>query len=394
MAILTDLANELIIGIWSYLIEPKDVESFALVSKRTHSLSTPFVREHTDLKQRYSKICVEEMDVAPADLLEQMLLNPRIAFYVREFQILYYETERTRWGIRKAYSKHTMAVLEHAIRTSAFIPDTDIEDWITDVKKGNEEPILALIIVKLTKMETFMLLRPAAIGGRYLLDTLNGFTQSSHASVPSRQSVVGAEFNANNRFASTRTSAFSAVNNLTISSRDIDFDVLSRLLQRIPELKTFVYSSKHPSEFEVSKIRDELLRYFQHTLQMLYIRDCSTAKSPIGEITQFKVLRVLGIDFVVLLGSTHGTCNTLGDVLTVSIERVTLYSKETYAFKGLKRVILEMIKSKKERLPRLQAVTFDFDRFEYYNTQDHFDLIEEFHAKSADVGVLLEVIGI
>lgn len=56
MAIFSDLANELIIGIWEYVLDPEDVESFALVSKRIYGLSSPFLLEHARLKRQFSEI--------------------------------------------------------------------------------------------------------------------------------------------------------------------------------------------------------------------------------------------------------------------------------------------------------------------------------------------------
>lgn len=88
MASFQDLPDELLIDIWGYMLEPEDVESFALVSKRVYSLSTPFVIEHTYLKKQFSSMVVSrgKRDSAQIELLEQMLRNPRAAFYVRQLQ--------------------------------------------------------------------------------------------------------------------------------------------------------------------------------------------------------------------------------------------------------------------------------------------------------------------
>ena len=73
MAIFSDLPNELVLCIWGYVIEPDDVESFALVSKRIYSLSSQFMNEHASLKRQYSKIWISyrQGNYEPADLLEK-----------------------------------------------------------------------------------------------------------------------------------------------------------------------------------------------------------------------------------------------------------------------------------------------------------------------------------
>ncbi len=87
MAVFSDLPNELIIGIWGYVIQPDDVVSFALASKRIYGLSSQFLIEHSSLKQQYSKIfiCSSIGNYEAADLLEKILLNNRIVFYISIF---------------------------------------------------------------------------------------------------------------------------------------------------------------------------------------------------------------------------------------------------------------------------------------------------------------------
>lgn len=69
-------------------MEPDDVESFALVSKRIYSLATPFVEEHTRLKQQYSKTyCPNHQTRSEAaDLFEEMLLTLESHFTSTSFR--------------------------------------------------------------------------------------------------------------------------------------------------------------------------------------------------------------------------------------------------------------------------------------------------------------------
>lgn len=179
MAMFSDLPNELIIGIWGFVIEPDDVESFALVSKRIYGLSSQFVDEHVSLKQQYSKICFSyrKRNYGPADLLEKILLDTRIAFYISSLEIDQMRPQLEEQTTRQAYCKDTMALFEGVVRASPLITGSEVEDWITDVRKGYEYPIIALVIMRLTKIKEFDLWESKRDEGRYLLRTLERITQ-------------------------------------------------------------------------------------------------------------------------------------------------------------------------------------------------------------------------
>lgn len=229
MAILSDLPNELLIGIWGYVIEPEDVESFALISKRVYGLAKPFVEEHTRLKQQYSKIRVQPGHPA-ADLLNEILLNPRIALYINELQT----------GIGRildmdntphiTYSQDTMNLFTKAIRSCSFIAPSEVTDWVASMDSGDEDPILALIVMRLTKLKRLDLF-PGAKGR--LLRTLDRMTQSSEACICPGSSVL------------------SCVSDLRICHDGFDSDQLSRLLRSMKELKSFSYFPHCDTWFEL-----------------------------------------------------------------------------------------------------------------------------------------------
>lgn len=131
MAMFTDLPNELIIDIWGGVIDPEDVESFALVSKKVYDLAAPFLKEHTCLKQQYSRVCYPNGQTGEVVyLLEKMLLNPRITLYINELQI---DGWAGSWAEQQAplhvrsYSKATMNLLKDEIRHSSFDPPSDVK---------------------------------------------------------------------------------------------------------------------------------------------------------------------------------------------------------------------------------------------------------------------------
>ena len=85
MASFNQLPNEIIIQIRDFVIEPQDIESFALVSKRTHVFSTPYVDEHAFLRLLFSRIRISPTNRS-ADLFVQTFQDPRAKFYFRDLQ--------------------------------------------------------------------------------------------------------------------------------------------------------------------------------------------------------------------------------------------------------------------------------------------------------------------
>ena len=163
---LPGLPNEMVLKIWSHVLEPKDVESFALVSKNIHALGNRFIEEHQRLKERFSFFSHREdsWGSPPADLLATIPLNPRVALYVDEICI---DRWKTRWDdpttiepseCHLPYSEDTMRLFEAAVKTSALIPsDSECAEWISEIRGGDEDNILALIMSLLPNMRKFSL---------------------------------------------------------------------------------------------------------------------------------------------------------------------------------------------------------------------------------------------
>lgn len=393
MAIFSDLPNELILGIWGYVIEPDDVESFALVSKRIYGLSSQFLNEHASLKRQYSKIwfSYRKGNYEPADLLEKILRDTRIAFYINSLRVSSFVPQWREQTTPKAYCKDTMSLFESAIHASPLVTGPEVEDWIKDVGKGNEDILVALIIMRLTKLKEFSFFVSERDKGPYLLRTLERITQSSEAAVQSRQSITGTEINGDNQITSTRPSIFFTVSYLRMGSLDMTFDMVSQLLRCVKGLKRFSYWRHRGSSFEISHLCDKLLECSKLSLQKLSLHGEDTG---LGDITQFQTLAEVAVRFDVLLGDTDDTCRNLADVLPMSIESVKILStRKTISFQVLKRMIVDMIKCKMEHLPKLQELTFQFGMYDDEATPRDRELITELQDMSATVGVLLSVKG-
>ncbi|CAF9911172.1 hypothetical protein IMSHALPRED_009956 [Imshaugia aleurites] len=390
MAIFSDLPNELIMGIWGYVIEPDDIESFALVSKRIYHLSSHFVNEHASLKQQYSRVRFSYTtgNYGPADLLEKILLDTRIVHYINNLEISAWETP---WKEQTIPQEHTMALFEEAIRASPLITSSETEDWIRDVKKGKGNPIIALVMMRLTKINGFALWRSERDEFGYLLRTLKRITQSSEVAIEPRQSIPGTEIHGDNQISSTRPSIFSTTSDMRIDSVDITFDTISQLLRCTKGLKSFIFQRSFGPSFEVSRLCEELLECSQLSLQKLSI-GVHGEEMGLGDITQFQILAKVEMYFEILLGDPYGTCKNLADVLPVSIESVAISTAgNPIPNQILGRLIFDMTKCKMERLPKFQELTFVSEMYQAEATTPDIELITELQDMSAKVGVLLRI---
>ena len=182
---------------------------------------------------------------------------------------------------------------------------------------------------------------------------------------------------------------FLTVSDMRLASLEITFDMVSQLLRCMKVLKCFSYWRHRGSSFDISQLCDKLLECSQFSLQKLTIFGFDTG---LGDITQFQKLAEVGLNLEVLLGNPNDTCRNLADVLPMSIERVAIYSPgwgNIISFKVLRRVILDMIRSKMERLPKLQELRFLFGVDQNEATIRNTELITELQDMSAKVGVRL-----
>lgn len=322
-----------------------------------------------------------------------MLLSPRIALYIKELQI---EGWAGDWygqdlpGL--SYPGGAMDLFKEAIRSSSLIAPSEMGDWVQDIESENDYPILALIVMQLTKLRSFKLSTSYSGLLPYLCKTLEPITKPSQTATHLGLSAGGSEIENNYQADLPRPSTLSNVSDLTLNVLNIEFEQLSRLLRSMRKLQSFSFFGSVDSPVEPYQVCSELLECSQHSLQKLCLRFQSKADATVpyghmGDITRFKMLAELETDFLFLLGGQDAASRKLADVLPMSIERVTLILSTDITADALNDVVLYMIQSKMKRLPNLKALkftswpVFDIDT----------ELITGHRGKSAEVGVLLDV---
>ena len=142
MATFSQLPNEIIIQIWDFVIDPEDVKSFALVSKKIHSFSLPYVDEQACFRMLLSSIRISPTSRS-ADLFCQMFQDPRAKFHLRDLQT---EKWPYRWECPRYCEplKATIADLQSAFEEFGRCLDkVPAKRLLKGVRNGEEGQFLA-----------------------------------------------------------------------------------------------------------------------------------------------------------------------------------------------------------------------------------------------------------
>ena len=217
-----DLPSEILM-MFLDLLSPSDADAFCQLSRHVRALSAPFIRKHMDLKWRYTT-CRNftargvEPNGQPANLLRDILEKPHLALYVNRLHI---NGWRERWGDSGAqgvpqeapktlpseetrYPESTMELFKNAIRNCAMIPEADKEGWISNVSDGDEDPLIALLLLMLPNL---VKLRLTSCDGYRIEEMVGKITQDKRTKYLSKLVAVelaglhpsneGVEFNDN-----------------------------------------------------------------------------------------------------------------------------------------------------------------------------------------------------
>ena len=382
----SDLPNELVAITWGFVDEPEDIESFALVSKNVYSLSTPFVQEHARLKHLLPTIIIDvEADPnEPYELLEQLLRDPRLAFYIHEALIEDWRTRGNQQNVSPTtLSPARIAEFESAVRCSFYVPPSEKDEWIRAIKEGNPDPIVALIIMRLTKLRQLRLVYPYTGGNTYLLGTLKRMTLSPDGASNPGSLVTQIGLDGGSQFLFKRPSPFLNINEIEMNLGGINMGVLAKLLQGVKELESFAFTSSSKTTFDFRRLNRELLRCSRGSLNRLALHDDSESQRYMGRLTGFQNLEEVKINASLLLGRDDEQSRRLADALPTSIQELSLYLGDTAEPDEVEDVVDQVIECKMERCPRLDTL--------WVETVDLVEMDEEEESqlkeKLAEVGI-------
>lgn len=415
MANFSNLPNEMISQVWGYILEPRDLESFALVSKRVYAIGRPFVEEHNELRKAFSflQTDVRTRRYHPAFLLNEIMLRPRTALYVTHLAIgrnaPHWQHQRddnddnvssVEWPNdgHVPYPDDVLALCVEAIQKSSFVPPDQVAEWISSVKEGNEDPILAVISLLLPNLTTITV-EDDGWGHPCVLDTMRSVAEAQDttiltrlvtaelvfpfvgdmsisglywfvtlASLPLLQSIhvdhmcttYEQNYTIDPMYLSSR---ISNITELTFVRSGLRPHFLSQLLEGIIGLEIFSYVEPDepfwPFEpFEPFWIRDDLLNYAKHSLQSLKILPPQADEHvPLGSLREFTSLKQLETD--VRLLSDLDELNKLANLLPASLEKLDLDTCDMEASRSIRIVpnlVEGIVKAKSKLIPHLESL--------------------------------------
>lgn len=403
----TELPNELIIEIWTHVLEPKDVESFAL-TRKAYALAPKFLREHQRLKDEYSLLVSGEnvQGISLAKFLEDILLNPRAALYLDEILL---ESWRAEWdkpttlgwnntnSRHLPYSEETMQLFEGAVKTSAFVPESEATTWITDIRNGDETSILALIMTLCPNVRSFEVDGMSG-GGNRLSQTIRRIGKSPTGTALSRLTdvLIGWNDDGLNDFNWVKTLTFlksvKIIKGRLIGQLEVGFDYWYSLpprwsnitglyleacntghqqlyiyLQCLSALETFSYLAvsedrENPTPFDPFWLCTALTTHAGHSLKKLQMLTLDGMGSHMGSLAGLNVLTELHTEYRMLMDYNPEVYEeSLVGMLPSSIEEVILEHNNRYSLDVLQHQILKTCELKAERLPNLKMLQYQIN---------------------------------
>lgn len=424
MARFPDLSTELVLGILDKVL-PEDIESMSLVSKSIYRLAIPRLEEHRKLRKQYSNFrnLVEfkhkywhDPGGLLADLLCKIMTDSRLGHYVKKIELGLWNsgakdgwkpdevfekqvtTSRTR---PQHYSKTNMDIIEEAVRAIEIIPTEEVDDWLHQIRLGNEDPLIALLFLHAPNLHSLRFVDPdrrrypsyllktiqrVAVQGSLVkpypshfkeveIDFAEGWEDldfvKAFMSLPSPISVRAETLFVDGRTHEANSAVLAQPSNvmeLSFNKCLLPEQAISELLRGVKNLKTFAYNFIHlwrerdyNTPFNCLAVMHSLAANASHTLETLKLSASSLETSHIAPLCKFSALREVKIRtsrcFLVDSNIAY-----LVSVLPVSIEKLAISWHEVTSVDGtetLTEAFLDLIRASKTRLPQLRMLRVD-----------------------------------
>lgn len=441
MASLSRLPNEMIAETWGHVLEPKDIENFALVSKNIYAIGIPFIMEHNKLKKEFSffETGSNTRASAPAYLLKNVLLRPRVALYVTHLSIgrvqhrwqasngegyddMTYSNNRPKKR-HDPYPDDEMALFIRAIRKTGFVPLVEVGQWIQYVRMGDEDEILALLSLFLPNLTTMTLYNEGRIFSQNFRKTIRRIALDGQQRFLTRLKTVclQGDFSSDNDYlesdwledfynlpllhaidvksiviwrnvdtVQTYIPGSSNITELTFVDSSVHGKTMSELLESIKALKKFSYMEPGIGFyiFDPFWMRAALLAHAKHSLESLTITFSQTEGNLLGTLCDFTALRELETNIHLLIRETR--VEKLPDLLPTSIEQLHLHMGGLRFCNSVPSLIKSFVQEKSQRLPNLRAIKLSWEA-EMGITQANKDLIEKLKETCRKVEIELTV---
>lgn len=419
MARFGDLSNEIVLLI-SNFVQPPDLDSFYLTSKRIRELNESNIELHLAMKRWYQEIIHTEIGGFPyphtgtwAQLLTIAVSSPWMAAHVEDVDIRGWHS---RWSTRVSLaeiedtrkndtlSKRGQDVFATAIEQSKYVPNAESSNWSDGIKTGCEDNILSLLLEVLPNLSnlalsmkgddvsfryclTKMLVHPKSTTfsnlKRVTLSSDNGPTHlddlKHFAALPSMRYICAEDITIMNRVTNPRIIK-SSVTTLRLLSCNIVPEMMFELLCSFHSLIDFEYT--HATPESISNHYNNLVHYkpfwlvaalkqsTKHSLQKLRMKGYNESpqsygpndesRDLMGSLRPFDALEEVETDLELLYGGICDLNTEFSEVLPESIRKVTLHHHEVDGVEC--RMVEDLVKGivppKNRALPKLENLHF------------------------------------
>ncbi|CAF9936664.1 hypothetical protein IMSHALPRED_010845 [Imshaugia aleurites] len=392
MAEFSDLPNELVLELWHHVLPPEDIASFALVSKRIYALAAESLKEHHRLRSKYSTVanyrsCDQNVFV---HLLKEVLLTPHIASYVKAVYVDDWRDCWEDWPL-ESYPERDMDLFREGIRKAEFLLPGDVDDWISILESGNEEPILGLLLSLLPKLCTLRFGNSPV--GHLILETIRLIAETTNSKSLSELRSIHMSYDVYDRDTSLSfIKPFALLPSMEkISCRNFhhpigacevpDFTIAPRssnvtelvidslvglaryeydsmLFKGIKGLKRFTHVSNYETHHPFS-LRSALLSHCGHSLEYLKMRCVQGIPEYMGSLASFEKLKTLDIEHSLLVDWNASDGFDIASTLPTSIEAIDINGQFRVVAGYIRPVVTSLANAKRTRLPNLETLNYN-----------------------------------
>ena len=402
MAQLSDLPNEIILLILP-LVLPDYLESFSGACKKHYSLAAEELKKHRALKRAHTVYKFENFrHRGVSRLLDVILQEPRIAFYVREITLNGWSSE---WGrnledevlsIGGTEPKDNFPNLfseKFPLRLEEALPQSVREDkrsgWMTKRVNGNEDHIVSLLFLLLPNLSK---LRFEGFGSeramlRHTMDRIartNGLKAPlsllrhvdlicawdvggarilrNFIALPSVRSIhveqMGKFFSYSDRSKTEQAPPASKLEELTLLDCKISINSLDYILIGLDALRSFNFEATRYLDFKSTQFRAALFDVAGSTLESLTLLTRNEKRNVIGDIRTFQSLRNLHTETQLLLDyfPIHFDESSLAKALPPNLQTLTLECSGKGDDFVIAKHISKLAKMKNTLVPQLKEV--------------------------------------
>lgn len=131
-----------------------------------------------------------------AYLLDTILRTPSAGPYIENLSIhgwaggFNHAQEVSGMAIHAPYSKERMELFTKALRASEIVPPDELEHWIAEIERGDEDPVLAMILERLPNLKTLVFVSEGKSSGDRLFWAIQRLVQDRKFAALSRLSKV------------------------------------------------------------------------------------------------------------------------------------------------------------------------------------------------------------